>query len=124
MTRRVLLWAPVLAYMAFIFVLSSMPDVPLPSDVSDKSAHMTGYIVLGLLAVRAVHGGLPVRITLRGALLAMLITAGYGASDELHQWFVPGRTADVFDLLADTSGGAIAVVLCWAWGILWLRQHD
>jgi VanZ family protein len=85
---------------------------------------MSGYILLGLLAVRAVHGGLPARITLRGALLAMLITAGYGASDELHQWFVPGRTADVFDWLADATGGTIAVVGCWAWGILWLRQHD
>jgi VanZ family protein len=116
------LWAPVLAYMALIFVLSSMPDAPLPSDVSDKSAHMSGYIVLGLLAVRAVHGGLPARVTLRGALAALAITVGYGASDELHQWFVPGRTADVFDLLADATGGAIALVACWAWGILWLRS--
>jgi VanZ family protein len=115
------LWGPVIIYMVIIFVESSISDVSLPANVSDKSAHLTGYLIMGVLAVRAVHGGLPARVTASGALIAMLITIGYGASDELHQWFVPGRTADVFDLLADAVGGVIGLAGCWAWGILWLR---
>jgi VanZ family protein len=117
-----MLWGPVIAYMVLIFLESSMSNPPLPSNVSDKSAHMSGYLLMGVLAVRAVHGGLPARVTLRGAIIAMLVTIGYGAFDELHQYFVPGRSADVFDLLADTSGGLIGLIGCWAWGILWLRS--
>ena len=124
MTRRLLLWGPVIAYMVIIFFESSMSDAPLPSDVSDKSAHIGGYLLMGILAVRAVHGGLPARITARGAVLALLITIGYGAFDEFHQWFVPGRSADVLDLLADAGGGLIALIGCWAWGILWLRSDE
>jgi len=120
----VLLWGPVIAYMVIIFFESGMSDPPLPSNVSDKSAHIAGYLLMGILAVRAVHGGLPARITARGAVLALLITVGYGAFDEFHQWFVPGRSADVFDLLADASGGVIALIGCWAWGILWLRSNQ
>ena len=119
-----LLWGPVIAYMVIIFFESSMSDAPLPSNVSDKSAHIAGYLLMGVLAVRAVHGGLPARITARGAVLALLITIGYGAFDEFHQWFVPGRSADVFDLLADAGGGVIALIGCWAWGILWLRSSQ
>jgi len=120
-TRRALLWGPVIAYMVLIFVESSMSSAPLPSNVSDKWAHVGGYVLMGVLAVRAVHGGLPTRVTSRGALIAMCITIGYGAFDELHQWFVPGRSADPFDLLADATGGVIGLIGCWAWGILWLR---
>jgi VanZ family protein len=121
-TQRVLLWGPVIAYMVLIFVESSMANAPLPSNVSDKWAHMAGYGLMCVLAVRAVHGGLPAHVTSRGALIAMLITIGYGAFDEFHQSLVPGRSADPFDLLADASGGAIGLIGCWAWGILWRRS--
>jgi VanZ family protein len=120
--RLFLLWAPVVAYMALIFFASSLSSPPTPPEVSDKSLHLSAYFVLGVLTVRAVLGGLPARVTSRGAALALLIAIGYGVFDEGHQWFVPGRTADVFDLLADSVGVAAALVVCWAWGILWLRS--
>jgi VanZ family protein len=110
--------------MAAIFFVSGMSQAPLPSDVSDKHAHAAAYLVMALLAVRAVHGGLPARVTLRGALIALAITVGYGASDESHQYFVPGRSADALDLLADATGGLLGLILCWAWGILWFRSDE
>ena len=82
--RRVLLWLPPLLYMAVIFYLSSQP-APLPAltgHVWDKALHFTEYTVLCALLCRALHGeGLA---TLRVALLGLLLTSAYGASDEVR----------------------------------------
>jgi VanZ family protein len=112
------LWGPVALYMALIFYFSSQSDVSIPSALTDKSSHSLGYAGLGVVMVRALAGGLPSRISARVALLAMLLTAAYGATDEIHQMFVPGRTADWYDLGADAIGGAIGAVVCWVWGII------
>jgi VanZ family protein len=45
--------------------------------------------------------------------LALAIVFAYAAGDELHQVFVPSRTAQVSDVLIDTSGGAAALLLLW-----------
>jgi len=116
------LWGPVIVYMIAIFNVSAMSTAPLPEQVSDKTAHLMAYLLLGVLAVRAAGGGLPCRVTASIALLAFLITSGYGAFDEFHQWFVPGRSADVADWLADSTGAVIALGLCWAWGIMAYRS--
>jgi VanZ family protein len=104
------------AYAALIFVLSSQPD-PLPvltQNVWDKAIHFVEYGTLGLLVAVALRtSGASLR---RAALLGAVLASVYGASDEFHQWFVPGREADPRDWLADTLGGvggaaAAAVVL-------------
>ncbi len=51
------------------------------------------------------------------AWLAALLASLYGISDEVHQAFVPDRSADALDWLADTVGALAAVTL------LQLRQH-
>ena len=116
------LWVPVVSYMSLIFYLSSMAQPPLPDGLSDKSGHVFGYLGLGILSVRAVAGGLPARITLRLALTAMAIAVGYGTTDEIHQMFVAGRSAELYDLYADATGACIGVAGCWAWGIISLRS--
>jgi len=104
--------------MAMIFFVSSLPTAPLPPNMSDKSGHLLAYLVLGVLAVRAVAGRLPARLTRRVALGAMVIAIGYGAFDELHQWFVPGRSAELADFYADSAGACVGLAACWAWGII------
>ena len=79
--------------MAGIFYVSSLPNPPIPSG-SDKGLHWLAYSGLAVLAVRALAGGIPRRISIGIALAAMLITIGYGVTDEVHQLFVPGRSAD------------------------------
>lgn len=120
--RAVRLWAPVVVCMAAIFYVSSLSNPPLPDEVDDKTAHIAAYLGLGVVVVRACAGGLPARIGVRVALLAMAMTIAYGATDEYHQSFVAGRTEDVLDLRADAIGAAIAVAACWAWGIISLRS--
>ena len=116
--RRLSLWAPVIIYMAAIFYVSSLSDVSIPGGASDISAHTLAYLGLSVLVVRALAGGLPRRVVLRTAALAVLITVAYGASDELHQTFVPGRTAEWHDLLSDATGALAGTIACWAWGII------
>ena len=105
--RRFLLWAPPVLYMAFIFYSSSQSD-PMPAltqVVWDKLLHCAGYSLLALLFCRALRGeGFTTATT---ALVAVLLTSLYGASDEWHQKFTPLRSSDVQDWLADTTGGLL-----------------
>lgn len=116
--RSAQLWLPVAVYMAAIFVVSADADPPMPEGVSDKSMHLLAYAGLAVVVARAVAGGLPRRVTWRVALAALSIAVGYAVTDELHQMFVPNRSADVYDLLADAIGAAAGLIACWAWGII------
>jgi VanZ family protein len=115
---EVWLWGPVVLYMGIIFYMSSQPEVTIPAALTDKSSHSLAYTFLGVLIVRARAGGLPARITARDAFVAVLLTTAYGVSDEIHQMYVPGRSADVYDLYADAIGGGIGAFCCWLWGII------
>jgi VanZ family protein len=108
--------------MAVIFYLSSLHQPPLPSQVGDKPAHAFGYLVFGLVIARALARGLPPRITFRQALIGLAIASLYGVTDEYHQSFVAGRTADIVDWYSDSTGAAIALIACWAWGIISRRS--
>ena len=103
-------WLPVLAYVSVIFALSSQPHLqsPLQFPNGDKVAHLGEYLVLGLLLVRAVRATLRVSRPLFAAMIAIGIVVMVGAADESFQFFIPGRQCDIFDLLADVLGGAIA----------------
>ena len=100
--------------MALVFVLSSRARWGPLSDMPDWSTHAAGYAVLAVLACRALAGGLRRSVTVRVAAGAVLISALYGVTDEVHQSFVPGRTADAWDLMKDVAGAAVGALAC-AW---------
>lgn len=115
---RLSLWAPVVACMALIFWLSSMSVPPSPGPINDKVLHFAAYGGLAALCLRATSGGRLTGLTLRAGLLAWGLATGYGMTDELHQRYVPYRTADVADLVADALGAAVAVGGLGASGII------
>lgn len=89
---------------------SSRPVVAgLGFQGGDKVAHFSVYGLLATLLCRALPAGW------RGALLALVIASFFGATDEWHQSFVPGRESDIMDWLADTSGAALAIGLYGFW---------
>jgi VanZ family protein len=99
--------------MMLIYRFSSEAD-PIPivtSNVRDKLLHLAEYAGLAMLFSRALAGE-GFRLG-RACLHAVLLTIAYGAIDEYHQWFVPLRSADVRDWIAD-AGGAAAGALCFA----------
>lgn len=99
--RRWLVWTPALLWAAVLFALSSRPT--LPADLGgglDKVAHFLAYAVLGLLLAR---GGLAWRMPIGWLVLFGL---AYAVTDELHQAFVPGRSPDAADWVADALGVA------------------
>jgi hypothetical protein len=117
-----LLWGPVLLQMVLIFIASSIPNLgALPGGISDKSGHALGYGILGAVLLRALAGGRLRGVTWMRAAAAVALATLYGVSDEFHQAFVPGRTPDRFDVLADGLGAAFAIGLgaaARAWDIL------
>jgi VanZ family protein len=100
-------FAPPLALMVVIFVLSAQPNLGTGLGVWDtilrKGAHMTEFALLCWLWWRAFGH--------RRLALAAAITLAYAATDELHQHFVTGRHASALDWLIDAAGVAVAVAL-------------
>ncbi len=115
--RRWLYWLPVVGYAGLIFYLSSLshPDEDLPSwfgAVNDKVIHTVEYGVLGILLYRAFRWAAWPWWAANAWWLAILGAVLYGATDEIHQSFVPLRSADLADLAADTVG-ALTLTLGW-----------
>lgn len=109
MTRAALAWGPAVLWAAAIFWASSRPTVPLPSGWgTDKLAHFGAYTVLGFLLARGTAAS---RLS---AGWAVVLGVLYGASDEVHQHFVPGRSVEVGDWVADALG-VVAGVLLSSW---------
>lgn len=107
MTGLVRGWAPPVLWAAVLFVASSRSNTgPVDlGDGRDKLAHFVAYAVLGLLLARAqaLSGLRP--------WVAVALGLAYAASDELHQSFVPGRSAEIADFLADALGVMAAVAI-------------
>jgi VanZ family protein len=98
--------------------LSSLPhpDEELPKflfeHVSDKVLHVAEYAVLGMLCYRAFRRAAGRIAAQYAVFFAIAATSVYGATDEVHQAFVPFRTATWLDWIADTVGALIGSVGC------------
>jgi VanZ family protein len=102
-------WAPPLALMVVIFVLSAQPDLSSGLGIWDtvgrKLVHMSEYALLCALWWRALRTLATERAALAQAALAAL---AYAATDEVHQLFVHGRHGSPLDVGIDAVGIAIA----------------
>lgn len=135
--RKTLSWITVTLWMMLIFVLSSQPAVQSEElsigiskanieaikriepeakfsiekydDMLRDNAHFFIYLMLGILVINALK-----RNGISGyscVLFALIICILYAASDEIHQFFVPGRSAQVKDVLIDSIGASAGVLV-------------
>jgi len=134
-------WIPVILWMAFIFWMStetfsqqntsaiiepavrflaptaSEEEIDKIHGVVRKLAHVTEYLILGMLLFRAFKRGSADRRVWRYAFYSLVITALYAVSDEFHQSFIVVRTASLIDVCFDLFGGILAQCICVSWSL-------
>jgi VanZ family protein len=125
--ERFAVWGSVFFYCGLIFFLSHQPDLTLPNIVPnvDKLAHLLEYALLGWLCARAWRFERPYWSAMAVSLFALFFASIYGATDEWHQSYIPGRYADRWDWLTDICGGILggtAFALWEKFKIVILRQ--
>jgi VanZ family protein len=104
-------WLPLIVACLAIFIQSSYPGSERMPDVRflDKLLHFGAYGVLGILFFRA-YATLPLKNNYNLLIFISIVSATlYGISDELHQYFVPFRHADMMDGVANTLGSICGV---------------
>jgi VanZ family protein len=140
MSRRFIThWLPLLLWMGVIFGAStslgsprntsrfvvpfllwlnphmSWQTIELVHGAVRKTAHAVEYAMLGFLIWRVVHSAAALALH-RPAWhfrFALLLAALYAATDETHQFFIPGRQASVRDVFLDTCGAGLGLAVTW-----------
>ncbi len=133
----IIAWALIISWMLFIFNMSSRVsedsdeisltitnevvkviekvspntqiDVEEFNHIIRKNAHFWGYLLLGMLAFQALrlNGVSGTKLYLYSFLFCVL----YAISDEIHQNFVAGRGPQVLDVIIDSSGATIGIMI-------------
>jgi VanZ family protein len=108
-----LVYIPLAIYWLILFIATSIPVERLPSiGFTDKINHFIAYFILAILVNLTLIYQRKSRLLFERAPIAtIVICLLYGALDEVHQMFVPGRFAETLDWVADAIGAAAAVLL-------------
>lgn len=136
-SKKILSWIAVIIWMVFIFSLSSQVaeqsnqlstgiteviidavekvapnanfDIIKLNNIIRNNAHFFTYLILGLLVINAARiSGIK---DFKSLILAILICILYAVSDEIHQFFVPSRGAELKDLIIDSIGALFGIGL-------------
>lgn len=130
--KKIIAWILMLLWMAFIFFMSNQPgDVSskqsdfvvalmnmfglelskfgdLATLIIRKSAHFTEYMILYFLVFNVIRFYVKSKL---GYIYSLIIVFGYACSDEFHQLFIEGRSGQFTDVLIDTSGGMLGMLI-------------
>ncbi len=112
--KRLKYFLPALAVALGIFLASHQSNIKLPDigiSLEDKVLHMLAYLVFGVTLMVAVRRNFPDFKIIKVIIIVFACGALYALSDEFHQYFIPGRTADVFDWLADCAGIGVSILV-------------
>lgn len=105
-------------YALLIFAVSAIPQLSPPFwgfKFEDKILHFIEYSLFSFLLFFAFFTSKKEFFQKRVFLFSSLIGIIYAFSDEIHQRFVPGRSYDLFDFLADCVGIIIVQTIIWAY---------
>ncbi|WML36475.1 VanZ family protein [Clostridium sp. OS1-26] len=133
-------WILVITWMVIIFWFSNQPAVisdekskfvihvfkvlgfnldsilgDLANFIVRKVGHFTEYLILYVLLFNALLEDFNFKKSL---MVSLFIVFVYACSDEIHQIFIPGRTARIRDVIIDTCGGSFAML------VIYLKQKS
>ncbi len=94
---------PMLLFSILIFCISSIPGNEIPSQVSPYSLIFHFFLYLFYSSTLYYFFRNPYASYIFGVI--------YAASDEIHQYFVPGRSCDPIDFIVDSAGLAVGIFL-------------
>lgn len=76
-----------------------------------KLAHLTIFCVLQLISFWVLRNS--GKSIIKSSIYSILIVIGYATFDEIHQYFVPGRSCQIRDVFIDTLGGCAGLLICY-----------
>jgi VanZ family protein len=99
----------------FLFTLTSWPkppSIPVVSSIPDfdKVIHALLYGVEAFLLYRAIRWRGGPGFSLLRVLAIVGVMAVWGILDEVHQYWIPGRSMEAGDVAADVTGASIGAV--------------
>jgi len=106
-TNKKVFYLPMIIIAATIFILSSIQQpefINIGFEFTDKILHFIAYFSLGSATIIGLVRNKDEWSRKKLIMVVLLIGALYGASDETHQLFVPGRSCDIADWIADCVG--------------------
>lgn len=131
--KKIIAWIILIAWISLIFIMSHQPGEissgqselvikifsligielndyfgELATLVVRKTAHFSEYMILFLLAYNVTRYYVNNN---RARILLIAFVFLYACSDELHQYFIPGRVMAFKDVLIDTSGGVLGYII-------------
>lgn len=131
--RKVILWTLLIGWMFLIGWMSNQPAVvsdsqsqgiisvletigidmnslfgELSNFLIRKCAHFLEYMILGILLYNVL---LLYFTNKKLILLSILLCMTYAISDEIHQFFVPGRECALRDVIIDTLGSSFGIII-------------
>jgi len=104
--KTLFIYIPLTVHWITIFILTSIPGDSLPEfALDDKLKHFIAYFVLSFFLTITLRVQERYK-NLRNHYIkfAVLITMIYSTFDEIHQAFIPGRSAEVLDWIANLLG--------------------
>lgn len=98
--------------MLAIFLISSLSSPRVGGETPDYILHALEYFLLALLLIRLFLSRQDITITFSRwqtiCLLGFFAAVAYGVTDEIHQYFTPGRHCSLRDIFSDTVGAFLA----------------
>ena len=102
--KKTLFFIPAALYYALIFYLSSRSyDIKIDILFFDKVIHIVEFALLGLFLSFGYFMSLKSSLTMK-AVLTICTGIILGSLDEFHQYFIPRRSIEFFDVIADAIG--------------------
>ena len=112
--KKYLIYLPLGLYWVLLLFLTSIPGVNIPTQITfnDKLEHITAFMGLGLLLSLTLKVQNKYQyLKLNYIKTTLAIGVCYGVLDELHQLFIAGRSCDIWDVTADTTGIVTGLII-------------